>query len=425
MGDREETSRGLVAVTGTGLAVPPGMSVDHSWTQWMRGKSAIALSRRFDSHSGVEMPAAEVPSFELGASLRVPKNEKFMSVGVRLAVRAAQSAVASAQLDVKAFDPYRVAIFIGSGQTGLASGEFFDALEAGGGHDEASDFASLGGRASRALDPYFPLRTLSNAGVGLLSIELQARGPSDNFVQDDTASAMAVRAGVRELLDGRCDVAIVGGYDSLLTASQYLTYKRAGLLSAMDADRAYRPFDRDRDGLVLGEGAGFLVLERDEDARRRGASPIGHILGVGSAMELDDVASAKASASAMHGAIERATDGRHVDAVVAHGIGMPDGDRREAALLQAILGVDTPVTALKSLTGYLGAATAAVELILALRAARERTLPAIVHLERIDEDCRLNLVREQPRALGPDMPTVLCLSWSWFGACAAVAVRGC
>ena len=184
---------------------------------------------------------AEVPAFDLTRDLRAPKNEKFMAPGVRFAVRAAKEAVRMSAVNLDHVDPFRVAIYTGSGQTGLESGDFFNNLEVANGGTVESDFANMGGRAARVLDRYFSLRTLSNAGLGLLSMEFGAKGPSNNFVQDDTASAWAIASGARDLEDGRCDVAIVGGYDCLLTPSNYLAYKQAGLLSASRAADAYRP----------------------------------------------------------------------------------------------------------------------------------------------------------------------------------------
>jgi 3-oxoacyl-[acyl-carrier-protein] synthase II len=191
----------------------------------------------------------------------------------------------------------------------------------------------------------------------------------------------------------------------------------------MDPARAYRPFDRDRDGIVLGEGAAFLVLERAEDAARRGAPVLGEILSMGDATEAEEGLDAKASAVALRAAVDAATGGRPVDFVVAHGIGTVKGDRDEAAVLDAVVGRTIPVTAFKGQTGYLGAATAAVELVLALRAARERIVPPIGRHENTDESCHLSLVTRTPHRLTSDRPTALCLVWSWFGHCSAIAVR--
>jgi 3-oxoacyl-[acyl-carrier-protein] synthase II len=411
-----------IVVTGLGLAVPVGLSVPDAWERAVRGASAIDRVRRFDPGDS-SCATAEVPPFVLADRLRVPKNEKFMGTSVRLAMHAAHSAVAASQLDLAAVDPFRIALYTGSGQTGLDNAEFFGAYEIAWTGEVEKDYANLGGRASRALDRFWSLRTLANAGVGLLATELAATGASDNFVQGDTASAVAVAAGARELADLRCDVAIVGGYDSLLNVSDYLAYREAALLSAAPAGDAYRPFDERRDGLVLGEGAGFLVLERAADAARRGAPIVGELLGTGFAIESTNRLESKTSPAALRAAIEAALNGSTPDFVIAHGIGTREGDRSEATLIAELVGRDVPVTALKGLTGYLGAATGAVELVLALEAARRRVVPPIARHERRDPACDLALVAGRPLQLTPARPTGLCISWSWFGQCAAIAVR--
>jgi 3-oxoacyl-(acyl-carrier-protein) synthase len=412
-----------VVITGVGLAVPLGVSVDEVWQRSVRGESAIGPFRRFEPKAFACQASAEVPEVELGHSLRYPKNEKFMTRGVRYAMHAATTAVASSGIDLGSIDPYRVAVYTGSGQTGIESAEFFPALEFAQGGGEDRDYAKLGGRASRLLDRFFSLRTLSNAGVGLLSVELGAKGASNNFVQGDTASALAIAAAVHDVADGGSDVAVAGGFDSLVTVSTYLAYEQAGLLSSEVPERAYRPFDRDRDGLVLGEGAAFVVLERESDARRRGGPVLGEMLGIGTATDPGDTLGAGASDAALRVAIAGATRGAAVDFVVAHGIGPRDGDRAEARVIDGIFEHRPPVTAFKSQTGYLGAATGAVELVLALRAARARVVPPIARHATPDEECRLSLVSGAPHALAPEAPSALCLAWSWFGQCTAIAVR--
>jgi acyl carrier protein len=208
-----------------------------------------------------------------------------------------------------------------------------------------------------------------------------------------------------------------------VNVSTYLAYEAAGLLSPANPDRAYRPFDRERDGLVLGEGAAFLVLERGEDARRRGAQVLAEVVGAGFAVETDDAAAAKQSEAAVRAAVAEATGGGPVDFVVAHGIGTVDEDRREARLLGSVFGPRVPVTAFKGLTGYLGAATAAAEACLAILALRSRAAPPIARFTAADPDCALDLVAGRPRPLGREPATAVCLSWSWLGQCAALVFR--
>jgi 3-oxoacyl-(acyl-carrier-protein) synthase len=257
----------------------------------------------------------------------------------------------------------------------------------------------------------------------LLATEFGARGPCNNFVQGETASAQALASGYFDLLEGRCDMVLAGGYDCLLTPSIYLAYHRAGLLSAGEPADVHGPFDERRDGVALGEGAAFVVMERREHAQRRGARVIAELAGVGLG-QMQDGAGARADVmTTLQRAIAEADAAFVPDVIVARGIGTHDGDREEAALL-ADLGYDqVPVTAFKALTGYLGAAPAVAELCIALLAAARGTVPPIAKLETPDADCQLDLVATVPRALPTAEASVLALSGSWCGQVAAIAAR--
>jgi 3-oxoacyl-[acyl-carrier-protein] synthase II len=412
-----------VVVTGVGVTTAAGNSLDELWTRSLKGASGIGPLSSFDAGEARRAAAAEVPPFDVASDLQVPKSAKFMGRAVACAARAAHRAVEGSGLSIGAVDPYRVALYTGSGQTGLEADEFFDALETTGGESADADYRRMGGRASRRIDRYWSLRTLANGGLGLLAMEFGARGGSNNFVQGDTASALALAAGFHELVENRADVAIVGGFDSLVTVSTYLAYERAGLLSRLPPEAALRPFDRARDGLVLGEAAAFFVLERADDARRRSAPVIGELLGVGAAQQTLDTTRPKASAAAAQAACGQAIGSSTPHVVIAHGIATRDDDRDEAAILRTLVPAGTPITAFKGLTGYVGAATAAVETALALATVFHQVTPPVARHDGCDEDCALPIVTGSPRPLGGDSATALALSWSWSGQCAAVAVR--
>lgn len=412
-----------VLVTGIGLCVPPGLSHDEVVDRARTARSAVGPIRRFDATGHACAASAEVPPFDVAAGLRIPKNQKFMGRSVECGVKAALQALAAARYDVAGIDARRFGMYVGCGQTGLEPDEFFAALDLAETGEEATSYRNLGGRASRLVDRYWSLRTLANAGLGLMAAELSVQGPCSNFVQGDTASAQAISAAYFDLIEGRCDAVLAGGYDSLLTISTYLSYERAGLLSARAPESAYRPFDRERDGLVLGEGAAFLLLEREEDARRRAAPVFAELVGAGVAQDAIDRPCAKASASAPRRALGEAIAGMHPDFAVAHGIGTPADDRMETAILADIGLGDSPITAFKGLTGYLGAATAAVELSIGILAARARQIPPIAGLASPDEGCPLDLVGGTARPLDAEQPAFVSLSWSWSGQCAALAAR--
>jgi 3-oxoacyl-(acyl-carrier-protein) synthase len=402
---------------------PLGLSANENLERCCAGESAIGPIHGLEVEGHPCRAGAHVPEFDLSNVLRFPKNARFMNHSVRCAMRAAREAACRAGLQWDQLDPLRIALYTGSGQTGLESDDYFRALEAAWADEREMDFKYLGGLPSHLIDRYIVLRTLANGGLGLLSTEFGIQGPNSNIVQSDTAAAMALSCAYHDLLGNRCDVALAGGHDSLLSVSNYLAYEKAGLLSASEPGEAYRPFDRQRDGLVLGEGSGFFVLERWEDAAARGAEIVGELCGVGCATGLEDGSQSASAAGALQAAVAEAVDGSQIDFVVARGIGTPSGDSQEAQMIAAAVGSRVPVTALKSRTGYLGAATTAVELGVGLLCAREGSaLPILRHTDA-DSDCLLDLVVGEPRRLPRRQPLGLFLSTSWTGQIAAIAAR--
>ena len=273
-----------VAITGVGLVTPLGLSAAENVARSCRGESAIGPARAIDVQGHAATALAAVPDFELESFLRFPKNFKFMSRAVQFAMRAAREAIDQSGLDPGKMDATRVGIQVGSGQTGVEYDHFFPSLIMAWDAGREMDYKYLGGLPSHLIDRYICLRTLANGGLALLSTEFGIRGPNGNFTQKDTASALALNAAYLDLLEGRCDVSVAGGYDSLATAGNFLAYEQAGLLSHADPAEAYRPLDGEADGLVLGEGAGFLVLERWEHAEARGATALGEFHGAAAGM---------------------------------------------------------------------------------------------------------------------------------------------
>jgi 3-oxoacyl-[acyl-carrier-protein] synthase II len=412
-----------IVVTGLGLVTPLGLSASESWQQIVRGDSGIGPLTLFDTSGHSSHAAAEIKNFELRRPLRLPKNEKFMTKSAVYAVQAVQEAVDSCEADFSQFDPYRIGVYTGSGETGIESSEFFRALTLAWRGVEERDFKKLGGRPSRLIDKYFSLRTLANAGVAFLATELNAHGPNANFVQGDLASAWAISSGLHDLQEDRCDIALVGGYDSLLSVETYLVYQRTGLLSKASPDHAYRPFDRRRDGIVLGEGAGFLVLERRKDAMERGATIRGEITHIDFSMNAAEQMEQSNYQKAVEIASGRNESEEEPDCIMARGIGTSLEDRLEAKAIHSLFGDRLPVTALKSYTGYLGASTTAVETALALLSLQERLVPPIARLADPEPDFNLNFVFPGALAMKKTPLTFLLLSSTWEGQFCALKVR--
>lgn len=420
-----------IAVTGLGMVTPLGPSAETTFARLIAGDSAIGPLRAFDVPGG-PWASAEVDGCDVARVLRVPKHSKYLGRGSACGMLAALEAWSSARVD-EHVPGSRRGVYVGSGQTGLDVEEFFPALSEAWrerGSQGEPDFGLLGGRASRLVDPHFSLRTLANVVTALVAIELRATGPSHTFVQGDLASAIALCAACDDLRDRRADVALAGGCDSLLSPTMHLVLDRAGLLSRLPPARASRPFDPERDGLVPGEGAAFVVLERADDARRRGANVLGEIEGVGLGApdagrvpQEPDTFSLVAADRALDAATGGGHDGGHVDLVIAHGAATREADRREAAWIDTRLPHGPLVTALGGAMGSLGAATAVAQVATALLALERRVVPPVA---------RLGVPAEGPRGVvvaraaswkpQPHSPRAICLSRSWAGPIAITAV---
>ena len=412
-----------VAITGIGLVTPLGLSAAENVARSCRGESAIGPARAFSVEGHPAQALAAVPDFELERFLRFPKNYKFMGRSVQFAMRAAREAIGQSGLEFGKMDAARVGIQVGSGQTGVEYDHFFPSLMMAWDAGREMDYKYLGGLPSHLIDRYICLRTLANGGLALLSTEFGIRGPNGNFTQKDTASAQALEAAYLDLLEGRCGVAVAGGCDSLATPGNFLAYEQAGLLSHAEAAEACRPFDAEGGGLALGEGAGFLVLELWEHAEQRGATILAEMCGAASAMSAIERWRPAWTVEAICDAARGALQGAQPDFVVAAGMGTAEEDACESAALRALVGDRVPITALKSLTGYMGAGTGAMEVGLGLLCAREGFVPAIARHRHARPDCGLDLVAGQARALPDGAGAGLFLSCSLGGEVAAIAAR--
>jgi 3-oxoacyl-(acyl-carrier-protein) synthase len=358
------------------------------------------------------MPVGLAPDPDLLPRLRVPKNIKYMTRNLQMAVSSALEAVDASELRSAAIEPERVGIYTGSGQTGLDYQEFYRSLDFAWGDGKEYDFRYFGGKASRLIDPYFSLRTLSNAGVALIAAETGFRGPSANFVQSETAAVSAIEAACYDLIEERCDAVIAGGYDSLVQPGNLHAFGGRGLIARSEV----KPFDRERNGLAPGEGAAFFVLERMTDAINRNADILAELIAVETATDSIGTGSRDALASVIDSALGSGAD---ISWVVARGIGTEEDDRQEAESLHRAFSRSVPVTALKGYTGYLGAATAAAELALTFLTAKEGFIPPIAGLTEPDSDTVDWIVGER-RHFGSGPAAGLWLSSSWVGPVSAV-----
>lgn len=416
--ERMACSRWRIAVTGIGLVTPLGLSAAGTVDAVLHGKTAAVINA---DTAGVAL--AKVMDFDVASFLRNPKNLKLMSRPVRMALLAVREAVTESGLSGSGVASERTGVYVGSGQTGIEYDEFFKALTLAWEDGRELDYKYLGGMPTRVLDRYFSLRTLSNAGVSAISTEFTARGPSNNYVQGETAPASAIYTACQDLLEDRCDAAIVCGYDSLLIPTNFAAFRKIGLLSGGGFTSDYTPFNTGRSGMVLGEGAGCLILERREDAEARTVPVIGEVDGVGMASQISDTPGFTAGPDDLRHAAEQALSPIDPDFAMARGLGTEADDLAEACALEQFLPEGIPVTAMKGNTGYLGAATAAVELGIGLLCARQNLIPPVFGLRDPDPAVHLNLVRGKPAALPAPEASGLFFSSTFGGQVAVIAAR--
>jgi 3-oxoacyl-[acyl-carrier-protein] synthase II len=400
-----------IAITGIGIVTPLGVGCSVNVDRLLAGDSAITHEIPRGVESCGAIASARCPDFDLGGLLRFPKSIKYMSRPVQLAMRAAIEAFESSGLERSRIDPYRLAIYTASGQTGLDYTDFSRAIDFAWGTDKEPDFGVLGGLPTKLIDPYFSLRTLGNGGMALLSTEFGAKGPSGNFVHSETAPALALQAACADIAEGRCDAAIVGGFDSLLHPTSLFALTEAGVLTG---DTAHFP------QMAPAEGAAFFILERRADALQRGADMVGEILGIECSLE----APARNREQFSGRGIRRLV--RRLPAMCQSFQFAVSPGNTPRGIVENVLGemplVSSPlVSSMTRATGYLGAATAAVELALGLLSARQGLAPSVMAMEESNGGLA---IYDEPSAVIETLdPTGIFFSRSWTGQMAAIVAR--
>ena len=385
-------SRRRAVVTGMGVLAPNGDGVAAFWDALINGRSGIGLITRFDtSNHGVKI-AGEVGDFDLRVALdrkEARRNDLF----VHYAVYAATRAVEAAGLDMARVDPERVGVIYGSGIGGIGTLE-----------DQHTVLMEKGpGRIS----PFFVPMMISDMSAGMISMKLGAKGPNYTTVSACASSTHAIGEAARKIQYSEADVMITGGAEAAVTPIAIGGFDSARALSRRNEEpgRASRPFDAERDGFVLSEGAGALVLEELEHARRRGAEIWGEFKGLGftgdayhqTAMAPDGEGGARAIRIALQDAGIALQDVGYVN---AHGTSTLIGDKQETAALKTVFGEHVhalAVSSTKSMTGHLLGAAGAVESIGCLLALKHGVLPPTINYENPDPECDLDCVPNEAR----------------------------
>lgn len=422
-----------VVVTGLGVVAPNGVGKDAFWSACVAGRSGVGPIRSFDaSHHPVRI-AAEVPEFDVAAFLPAEhrKSLKIMGRASRFGVTAAVLAARDSGLEWDGEDPDRVGVVMGTGLVPVDMAELAPLLVQACDADGQLQVTRLGDHGLPRLFPLWLLRHLPNMLAAHVSMVLRAQGPNNTITTACAAGTQAVGEGFRLIARGDADLVLAGGADSRVDPLLLLAYAALGAVSrsARPPAEVSRPFDGERDGFVLGEGAGVLVLEELGRARRRGAVIYAEVLGLGSSFDAYAVTrpdpEARGAARAIEWALREArVDPADVDYINAHGTSTRLNDLMETAAVKRVFGAGArvlPLSSIKSMVGHLIGAAGAVEAVALALSLERGVLPPTINHTHPDPDCDLDYVPNAARDWS--VRTAVSTSFGFGGQNAALVMR--
>jgi len=401
-------------VTGLGIVSPIGNTVAEAWSSALAGKSGITRITRFDPARLASQIAGEVKGFDVTPYLSA-KDARRMDVFIHYGMAAALQAWREAGIQVTPQNAERIGINFGSGIGGLPL------IEAQ--HHELEE------KGPRRISPFFIPGTIINMTAGLLSIEIGAKGPNLAMVTACTTSTHCIGEALKSIRYGEADIMVAGGSEAVVTELAIGGFASARALSTRNDDpaSASRPWDKERDGFVLGEGAGAVVLEEYEQAKARGARIYCEVVGYGMSADAFHMTAPSADGDGafrcMRNALKDAgVEPGAVDYINAHGTSTPLGDVAETRAVKRVLGAHAgkvAVNSTKSMTGHLLGAAGGVEAVFTALAIRDQVSPPTINLRTPDPECDLDYVPNVARK----MPLRVALSNSFgFGGTNATLV---
>ena len=376
-----------VVVTGLGMVSPVGNSVNDSWSAVVSGKSGIAPITHFDVSAYSTRFGGGVKDFDVTSRLSVKEARK-MDMFIQYGMYAGIEAIEDSGLEVTEQNAARVGAAIGSGIGGIGAIE--------------NTYDVLQNKGPRRVSPFFVPGSIVNMIAGDLSVKYGFQGPNLAVVTACTTGTHNIAMAARLIQAGDADAMIAGGSEMATTPVGLGGFAAARALSTRNDDptAASRPWDKDRDGFVLSDGAGVLVLEEYEFAKARGAQIYAELIGVGMSGDAYHMTSpppdgAGAAASMRNAIADAKIDASSIDYINAHGTSTLAGDVAECLALKTVLkngGADVAVSSTKSMTGHLLGAAGAVEAIFSILAIRDGVAPPTINLDDPDDACDFNLV---------------------------------
>jgi beta-ketoacyl-acyl-carrier-protein synthase II len=406
-----------IVITGMGTVNPLGLTVEESWKNVTAGVSGVAPITLFDSTPLNVHIAAEVKNFNPDQYMDA-KEARRRDRYEQLATAAANEAIRQAGLEVTEQNTSRIGVIVSSAIGGLKSLQ--DAVITN--HEEGP----------RRVSPFLIPMLMSNGGAGLIAIDHGIKGPCFSVASACASGADGIGVALMMLKTGMIDVALAGAAESTITSTGVAAFDRIGATTRRND--AYhmvpQPFDKNRDGLVMGEGAGVLVLERESHARARGAVILAEMAGYGATADAFHVTApheqGEGGAAAIRMALQSAgANPDEVGYISAHGTGTPLNDQAETRAIKAAFGADlayqVPVSSTKSMTGHMMGATGALEAIFCALAVRDGILPPTIHYETPDPECDLDYIPNQAREKKIDL--AISNAFGFGGHNAVLAVR--
>jgi len=379
--------RKRVVITGMGTVNPVGNTVATFWDGIKSGRSGVGPITKFDPKDHVTRYAAEIKNFDIRDF--IDRNEaRKMETFSHYAVASAVQAWKDSGMSEGKFDPERLGVILGVGMGG------FETLE--------TAFRQLIEKGPTRVHPMTVPKIISNIGPGNIAIMLNAQGPCYSMATACASGTDAIGNSFRMILDDMCDVMVTGGVEAIITPLGIAGFNVIHALSSKhndDPERASRPFDRDRDGFVMGEGAGVLVLEELEHAKARGAKIYAEIAGFGASNDAYHLTAphpeGRGAIVAMKMAMRVAgITPDQVDYINAHGTSTEMNDVAETRAVKAVYGENTKVriSSTKSMTGHMIGAAGAVEAIICAMAIQDQFFPPTINLDNPDTECTLDYV---------------------------------
>lgn len=401
-------SKRRIVVTGLGMLTPLGNDVSTTWNAILKGESGIGPIVSFDATDFATQFAGTVKNFDV--EQYIPKKEcKKMDLFIQFGIAAAKQALADSGLEVTEQNAKRVGAAIGSGIGGLGLIE--------------ENHTKLTNSGPRRVSPFFVPSTITNMIAGFLSIYEGLKGPNLNIVTACTTGVHNIGIAARTIAYGDADVMVAGGAEATITPLGIAGFNAARALSTRNDEpqKASRPWDKDRDGFVMGEGAGIVVVEELEHALARGAKIYGELVGFGMSGDAYHMTSPPENGEGAADAMENAINDAQIDPALigyinAHGTSTPAGDKAEIAAVKKVFGdqaYNLMVSSTKSMTGHLLGAAGSVEAIFTLLALRDQIAPPTINLDNPDEGCDLDLVANEAKPMTTDY--ALCNSFGFGG----------